>query len=120
MNRIWFNRLVQVGAFTIAIAAVLQEFEKPREERLWYGTIAGFVPYDFRLPTLERFKESCWNPYDSRIFTRRAFGIGWAINFYSLLERLSLLRQQTVLSEEDFLMPTPKMKDLLAQPHTTD
>ena len=120
MNRIWFNRLVQVGAFTIAIAAVLQEFEKPREERLWYGTIAGFIPYDFRLPTLERFKESYWNPCDSRIFTREVFGIGWAINFYSLLERLSLLRQQAVLSEEDFLMPTPAMKELLAQPEVTD
>ena len=120
MNRIWFNRLVQVGAFTIAIAAVLQELEKPREERKWCGAIAGFIPYDFRLPTLERFKESYWNPYDSRIFTPEAFGIGWAINFYALLERLSLLRQQTVLSEEDFLMPTPKMKDLLTQPQTTD
>ena len=118
MNRIWFNRLVQVGAFTIIIAAVLQELEKPEEERQWHGTIAGFVPYDFRLPTLERFKESYWNPYDSRIFTHEVFGIGWAINFHSLLDRLIPLRQQAALSEEDFLMPTPAMKELLAQPDT--
>ena len=120
MNRIWFNRLVQVGAFTIAMAAVLQEFEKPREERQWCGTIAGFIPYDFRMPTLGRVKESYWNPCDSRILTHEVFGIGWAINFYSLLERLSLLRQQAVLSEEDFLMPTPTIKELLTQHQTTD
>lgn len=118
MNTKLFNRLIQVGVFTIAMAAVLQELEKPKEERLWHGTIARFIPYDFRMPTIGRFKKSYWNPDDSRIFTPEVFGVGWAINFYSLLERLSSLRQQAALSETDFLMPTPAMKELLAQPDT--
>ena len=118
MNTRLLNRLIQVGAFTIAMAAVLQELEKPEEERQWHGTMASFIPYDFRLPTLERFRNSYWNPYDKRIFTPEAFGIGWAINFYSLMEKLSSFRQQAALSEEDFLMPTPAMKELLAQPDT--
>ena len=119
MKSEWFARIIQVTAITITIAAVCQELEKPKEEREWHGTLAGLIPYDFRLPTIERLKEAYWNPYNSSIFTREAFGIGWAINLYALLERLSLIRQATV-SEEDFLMPTQAMKELLAYPPATD
>jgi len=113
MNTKWFTRIIQATAMALALAAVCQELEKPREERKWHGVIAGFMPYDFRLPTLEKFREAYWNPYESRIFTPRVLGIGWAINFFALLERLSLLRQASV-SEEDFLMPSKAIKDLLA------
>jgi len=112
MKSEWFTRLIQVAAISLTMAAVCQELEKPKEERSWHGRIACFVPYDFRLPTIERLKEAYWNPYDSRIFTPEAFGVGWAINFYALFGRLSLIRQASV-SEEDFLMPTQKIKDLL-------
>ena len=119
MDEKWFVRIVQVTAITLALAAVCQELEKPKEERTWHGKIAGFVPYDFRLPTIERFKESYWNAYDSRIFTPEVLGIGWAINFYTLLERLRLIGQGAG-SEEDFLMPSKTMKDLLTQAIATD
>ena len=112
MESRWFARLLQVTVISLTMAAICQELEKPKEERSWHGRIACFVPYDFRLPTIERLKEAYWNPYDSRIFTPEAFGVGWAINFYALLERLSLIRQASI-SEEDFLMPTQKIKDLL-------
>jgi len=95
----------------LALAAVCKELEKPKEERKWHGTVAGFVPYDFRLPTGEKFREAYWNPFESRIFTPEVFGIGWAINFYALLERLRLIGQ--AVTEEDFLMPSEAMKDLL-------
>jgi len=111
MNTKWFIRTLQAMAITLAVAAVCQELEKPEEEREWHGTIAGFIPYDFRLPTMEKFKEAYWNPYESRIFSPDVFGIGWAINFYALLERLSLFRQG--ISEEDFLMPGPHMREIL-------
>ena len=119
MRREWFPRLIQVTAITLTLAAILQELEKPEEERMWHGEIAKFIPYDFRPPTLERFKETYWNPHDSRIFMREVFGIGWAINFYALLERLRLINQGDG-SEEDFLMPTKSMKDLLAHPPTVE
>ena len=115
MYREWLNRLIQVAAITFTIAAVCQELEKPKEEREWHGKVASVMPYDFRLPTIERIKESYWNPYHSQIIAPVVLGIGWAINLYALLERLSLIRQASV-SEEDFLMPSRHIKELLTQP----
>ena len=111
MNVKYLTRLLQATVVTLTLVAVCQELEKPREKRLWHGKVAGFVPYDFRLPTLERIREAYWNPYDSRIVVPEAFGIGWAINFYALLERLRLIGQD--FSEEDFLMPGEHMKEVL-------
>ncbi len=117
MSRKWLNRILQVTAVTLALAAIFQELEKPKEERKWYGKIAGFIPYDFRPPTMERFKESYWNPYERRVLTPEVFGVGWTINFYTLLENLGVIKRADV-SEESFLMPTQSIKEVLAQ--TTD
>lgn len=119
MDGKWFTRILQATAITLTLVAVFQELEKPKEERKWYGKIAGFIPYDFRIPTIERFKESCWNPYESRLFTPRVCGIGWGINFYTLLERLRLFGE-TCVSEEDFLKPTKAIKELLAETPAAD
>jgi hypothetical protein len=75
----------------LVAAAVYQELQKPSEERTWHGRVAGFVPYDFRVPTPERLREAYWNPDEPRIFTDRVLGVGWALNFYSLLQVLSKL-----------------------------
>ncbi len=75
-------RIISVA---LVVAAVYQEMRKPSEERKWHGKVVGFIPYDFRFPTLSRIRERLWNPDDHRIITERAFGIGWSINFYSLL-----------------------------------
>lgn len=107
-------RLFQTAAVTLTLVAVCQELEKPGKERRWHGTVAGFIPYDFRMPSVEKFKEAYWNPYDSRIFTPEVFGLGWAINFRALLERLRVISEGDG-SEEDFLMPDPYMKELLTQ-----
>jgi len=71
----------------LTLAAVAQELSKPESERRWHGRVAG-VPYDFRFPTLKRFRDSYWNPNDERIFTDRVVGIGWAVNFAQLVRRL--------------------------------
>ncbi|GAI29807.1 unnamed protein product [marine sediment metagenome] len=47
------------------------------------------------------------------------FGIGWAINFYALLENLGIIKRADV-SEENFLMPTQSIKEVLVHPETTD
>jgi hypothetical protein len=109
--REWIIRLVEAAAITITIAAVCQELEKPKEERRWHSKV-GLVPYDFRMPTIERLKEAYWNPDDSRIFTPEPIGIGWAINFYTLLEKMRLIGE-SYASEEDFLMPTKSLKKVL-------
>jgi hypothetical protein len=45
------------------------------------------VPYDWRRPTVERFKSRIWNPEDERLFTPRAFGWGYDVNLARLLRR---------------------------------
>ena len=75
----------------VAAAAIYQELQKPAEERTWQGRIGGLVPYDFRPPTPERLRQAYWNPDEPRIFTDRVLGLGWAVNFYSLLQVLNEL-----------------------------
>ena len=113
MEKKWFIRAAQAAVITIAMAAVCQEMEKPREERKWHGKIAAFIPYDLRTPTVDKFREAYWNPYERRVFTPEVFGIGWAVNLYRLLENLGIIRED--VSEESFLMPTPSIRDVLEQ-----
>ena len=70
-------RLVTIG---LAAAAVVKELRTPTSERQWHGTVAGFVPYDFRAPTVDRFKERLWAPDDEHLITPQPFGVGWTVN----------------------------------------
>ena len=119
MSKSFLPRMLQVSVFTLTLAAILQELEKPREARKGHGKVAGIVPYDFRIPTIERVKESYWNPYERRVLTPEVFGVGWAVNFYRLLENLGFIKQVDV-SEESFLMPTQSIKDTLMNAEPTD
>jgi hypothetical protein len=114
MNSQILVRLLQVAAISFTLIAVCQELEKPKEKRVWHGRAAHIVPYDFRMPTVDSLKESFWNPYDSHILTPAVFGLGWAINFHTLLENLRFLPQPDV-SEESFLIPGEHMKEILAE-----
>lgn len=118
MDREWFKRLLQAAALTLTLAAVCQELEKPREERTWHGKVARFVPYDFRVPTLDRIMETYWNPKKKQIFNPQVFGVGWAVNFHALLEKLGVTGQD--VSEESFLMPTRSIKEVLEPIYTED
>jgi hypothetical protein len=64
----------------IGVIAVIKELRKPAEERTWHGTVAEFVPYDFRMPTVERVRNTYWNP-EGPILSSKVFGVGWAPNF---------------------------------------
>jgi hypothetical protein len=78
VRRLW---LVLVGA------AVL---DAVRHRRV-HGEVLGFVPYDFRPPTLERARLRTWNPESPRILTPTTFGVGWSVNL-GRLARLARLR----------------------------
>lgn len=80
------GRLIRAVALMLTLAAVAKELNKPEAERTWHGRIGG-VPYDFRWPTLKRFRQAYWNPDDERIFTDRVIGVGWAVNLGRLLPR---------------------------------
>jgi len=112
MNRHWFTRIVQVAVIALTMAAICQEMEKPRKEREWHGKVARVFPYDFRLPTIEKLREAYWNP-SGRILTPTVFGVGWAINFYALLEKLGCF--EVDVSEESFLMPSQSIKEVLKE-----
>ena len=49
------------------------------------------MPYDWHLPTFERFRERLWNSADLRLLVPKVFGWGWTLNFYELLRRLRIL-----------------------------
>ena len=77
---IWRLALAIVG-----VVAVVMELQKPADHRTWHGKVADFIPYDFRMPTVERFQETYWNP-EGPILSSKVWGVGWAINFGVLKE----------------------------------
>jgi hypothetical protein len=77
---IWKLALAFIGAI-----AIVQELRKPPDERTWHGKVSNLVPYDFRLPTVERARLTYWNP-DGPLLSGKAFGVGWAFNFGALMK----------------------------------
>ncbi|MEO7117709.1 MAG: hypothetical protein ABIZ34_01925 [Candidatus Limnocylindrales bacterium] len=84
--------IVRMAVMGAVIGAVYTELRKPREQRTWNGRVLGFVPYDFRLPSMEGLRAAYWNPKSPKIFTPRPLGIGWAVNIPTLLRRLGVHR----------------------------
>jgi hypothetical protein len=79
-----FRRLVKLVAFGLVLAALIDQLRRDPEERTWEGSVAGIVPYDFRMPTLERARSRWWNTDDDRLFVPQVFGVGWTINLARL------------------------------------
>jgi hypothetical protein len=77
-------------AAVLVVAAVIKELRQPKEERTWHGALGGFVPYDFRMPTLEKIKGTFWNP-DGAIVVNRVFGVGWTINLGAIVAKVRSL-----------------------------
>lgn len=53
----------------------------------WFG-----IPFDWRPPTMKRFKERMWNPNDRRIVMPKVLGWGFTINLYEVARRLRLVK----------------------------
>lgn len=70
----------------ITVIAIVQELRKPKEERTWHGKVGDFVPYDFRMPSVDRVRSTYWNP-DGPLLSSKVFGVGWAPNFGVLARR---------------------------------
>ena len=86
----WRNRLIAIVGVILAVLAVLDQVGRRPEGRDWHGRVVG-IPYDFRMPTVERIQSRFWNPDDERIIVPLVFGIGWTINLYQLKRRAQLL-----------------------------
>jgi len=83
----WLLRMLVIGAVA---GAIYTELRKPPEQRTWHGKLLGFVPYDFRLPSLEGLRQAYWNPHSPKLFTPRPLGVGWAVNIPTVLRRLGV------------------------------
>ena len=79
------TRLIRILGLALLAMAVFQELQRPPERRSWHGTVLGFIPYDLRFPSLERFSSRLWNPADPRLFTEHPFGVGWVVNIPTAL-----------------------------------
>jgi hypothetical protein len=74
------NTIVSLVSAALVLAAVVQELRRPPGQRSWHGTVAGFVPYDFRPPTIARVQQRLWAPENAQILMPHLFGVGWTIN----------------------------------------
>jgi hypothetical protein len=88
----WLLRMAVIGA---VVGAIWSELRKPPDERTWHGKLAGVVPYDFRMPSLESLRQAYWNPRSPKVFTDRPLGVGWAVNIPTLLRRLGVHNEMT-------------------------
>ena len=84
------NRVMTLVGLALAVIALLDQLGRRPEERDWHGRVLG-VPYDFRVPSLERLRARLWNREDERVLTPMVFGIGWSVNLYQLTRRAGLL-----------------------------
>jgi len=87
-------RLARTAVWLAFFGALYQELRKPDAERTWHGKVAGFVPYDFRVPTIERLREAYWNPDSDVVFSERVFGVGWAVNIPVAARKVAALVDQ--------------------------
>lgn len=87
-------RTIRTLAWIALIAAIYQELKKPPAERTWHGKVGGTIPYDFRIPTIERVRSAYWDPTSDTIFSDRVIGVGWAVNIPVLIRKLNEASRQ--------------------------
>jgi hypothetical protein len=78
------DMMVLIGIAALMGLAIREQLQMPPEERTWHGKLFG-IPYDFRWPTVGRLRETFWNKDTARVLVPNAFGMGWSINFYPLI-----------------------------------
>ena len=86
--------LLRTAIWLAFFGAIYQELKKPAEERTWHGKVVGVVPYDFRVPDLERIRQAYWDPDSDVLFTEMVVGVGWSVNLPVAFRKLSALVQQ--------------------------
>jgi uncharacterized membrane protein len=78
------DALVIIGITALIGLAIREQLQMPKDQRTWHGTLFN-IPYDFRWPTIKRLREAFWNKDTARVLVPHAFGMGWTINFYPLI-----------------------------------
>jgi hypothetical protein len=86
--------LARTAIWLAFFGAIYQELKKPAAERTWHGKVAGIVPYDFRVPDLQRVREAYWNPDSDVLFTEKVIGVGWSVNLPVAMRKVSEIASQ--------------------------
>jgi hypothetical protein len=84
------DRILAAVTTTLAFVSILDQLSRRPEDRDWHGHVAG-VPYDYRMPTIERLLDRVWNPIDERVLVPQVFGLGWTVNLYQVKRRVQEL-----------------------------
>ncbi|HEX9437211.1 MAG TPA: hypothetical protein VGA16_08665 [Candidatus Limnocylindria bacterium] len=87
-------RTIRTLAWVALIAAIYQELKKPPAERTWHGKVGGLIPYDFRVPTVEKIRSAYWDPTSDTLFSDHVIGVGWAVNIPVLIRKLNEASRQ--------------------------
>lgn len=82
--------LLRTAVLAAIAGAVYSELRKPAPERTWHGKLLGFLPYDFRIPSLDDVRRAYWNPRSPKVFTDRPLGVGWGVNIPTALRRIGI------------------------------
>ena len=81
------GRLIQWTVSILTVAAIVQELRKSSDEREWHGEVASFVPYDFRMPSVEKARARWWDP-GGALIQPQVFGVCWTLNVGRLVAML--------------------------------
>lgn len=109
-------KLIRTLTWMAFAAAIYQELRKPPEARTWNGKVAGVVPYDFRVPTLDRLRSAYWDPDNEQIFSENVFGVGWAVNIPVAARKVSEIVSQYAESSAS-LRRRASRRDEVPSPH---
>ena len=77
------SAILRTATMVLTVAAAVYAYRTKQPE----GRILN-VPYDFRMPTMERLRRRFWNLDESRVFTPAVFGVGWSLNFFQVVRQL--------------------------------
>ena len=84
-------RSLRIALLGLTGWAVVLELRTSADRRGWHGRVAGFVPYDFRLPTVDRMRSSWWDP-NGPLLTPQVMGVGWTLNFGRVADAIKAAR----------------------------
>jgi hypothetical protein len=82
--------IIRTAVLVAVGAALYRELRLPPEQRTWQGRVLGFVPYDFRIPSVGRLRDAYFNTDTDRLFSPTPFGVGWAVNVAAVLKRFGM------------------------------
>ena len=80
--------LWRTAIMIFTIAAAVHAYRTKQSHGRYYN-----VPFEFRIPTIERAKKRVWNPSDRRLFTPNIFGVGWTLNLHEAARRLNIIEE---------------------------